>query len=91
MCMRIWEQSVCVVMFDPSCVIVVYVNLDYLYLHIFKIMLAYMLLTLIYRISLISPHADYQSNYARSNQGRELIKGAPYYFSRVYLLWSMRI
>ena len=44
-----------------------------------------------YRITLISPRADSQSNYARSNRGRELIKGAPYYFSRVYLLWSMRV
>ena len=32
-----------------------------------------------------------QSNYALSNRGRELIKGAPYYISRVYLLWSMRV
>ena len=47
MCMRIWEQSVCVVMFVRSCVIVVCVNLDYLYLLIFKVMLVYMLLTLI--------------------------------------------
>ena len=44
-----------------------------------------------YCISLISPHADSQSNYARSNRGREVIKGAPYYFSHVYLLWSMRV
>ena len=37
-----------------------------------------------YRISLISPRETNifsQSNYARSNRGRELIKGAPYYFS----------
>ena len=48
MCMRIWEQSVCVVMFVRSCVIVVCVNLDILYLIIFKVMLVYiMLLTLI--------------------------------------------
>ena len=31
----------------------------------------------IYRISLISLHADSQSNYARSNRGRELIKARP--------------
>ena len=44
--MRIWEQSVSVVMFVRSCAIVVCVNLDYLYL-LFEVMLVYMLLTLI--------------------------------------------
>ena len=31
MCMRIWEQSVCVVYYMFKVVFVVYVNLDYLY------------------------------------------------------------
>ena len=32
-----------------------------------------------------------QSNHVQSNRGRELIKGAPYYFSHVYLVWCMHI
>ena len=43
-----------------------------------------------YCISLIRPRADYQSNYSRSNQGREQIKGKPYLF-QVHLKLKMKI